>query len=130
MTSAKRSPSDASAVSRTIHVLSAGSSKAAASAMAAIASTVVLGWALLARDPDQILIWFAAVAGSVTLVMVFVLQHTQTRQQEALHHKLDEILHALPEADSRLIKLETASDSELVEVELRHTALRDDAYDA
>jgi len=40
------------------------------------------------------------------------------------------ILHALPEADSRLIKLETASDSELVEVELRHTALRDDAHDA
>jgi low affinity Fe/Cu permease len=117
-------------VSRAIHLLSAVSAKAAASAIAVIASTVVLGWALLARDPDQILIWFAAVAGAVTLVMVFVLQHTQTRQQEALHHKLDEVLHALPGADSRLIKLETASDSELVEVEQRHSALRDDARDA
>ena len=66
---------------------------------------------------------------STTLVMVFVLQHTQTRQQAALHHKLDEVLHALPEADDRLIKLETASDSELVEVELRHIALRDDAHE-
>jgi len=93
VTAARRSPSDASAVSRGLHLLSAWSSKAAA------ASVVVLGWALVSRDPDQILIWFAAVAGAVTLVMVFVLQHTQTRQQEALHHKLDEVLHALPEAD-------------------------------
>jgi low affinity Fe/Cu permease len=130
VTQTKRSPYDASAVSRTIHALSAGSAKTAASAIAVITSTVVLGWALLARDPDPILIWFAAFAGAVTLVMVFVLQHTQTRQQEALHHKLDEILHALPEADSRLIKLETASDSELLDVEVRHTALRDDAHDA
>jgi low affinity Fe/Cu permease len=130
VTSAKRSPSDASAVSRPLHVLSAWSSKAATAAIAAVASVVVLGWALLSRDPDQILIWFAGVAGSVTLVMVFVLQHTQTRQQEALHHKLDEVLHALPEADNKLIKLETASDSDLVEVELRHAALRDDARDA
>ena len=38
-----------------------------------LASTVVLAWALLAPDPDQILIWFAGVAGAVTLVMVFVL---------------------------------------------------------
>ncbi len=130
MTSAKRSPSDASAPSRTIHVLSAASSKAAATAIAAIASIAVLWWALISRDTDQILIWFAAIAGAVTLVTVFVPQHTQTRQQEALHHKLDEVSRALPEADSRLIKLETASDSELVEVELRHTALRDVAYDA
>ena len=130
MTAARRSPSDASAVSRGLHLLSAWSSKAAASALAAAASVLVLGWALVSRDPDQILIWFAAVAGAVTLVMVFVLQHTQTRQQEALHHKLDEVLHALPEADDRLIRLETASNSELVEVELRHTVLRDDAHDA
>jgi low affinity Fe/Cu permease len=130
VTPVKRSPLDASAVSRAIHVLSTASSKAAATATAAIASSVVLGWAVLSPDTDQILMWFAAVAGAVTLVMVFVLQHTQTRQQEALHHKLDEVLHALPEADSRLIRLETAPDSELVEVELRHIALRDDAHDA
>lgn len=66
----------------------------------------------------------------MTLVTVFVLQHTQTRQQDALHHKLDEILHALPGADDRLIKLESASDSELVEVEFRHMAHRDDAHES
>jgi len=129
VTPAKRPPSDVSPVSRVIHSLSGWSSRAVATALASVASLVVLAWALLSRDPDQILIWFAAVAGAVTLVMVFVLQHTQTRQQAALHHKLDEVLHALPEADDRLIKLETASDSELVEVELRHIALRDDAHE-
>jgi low affinity Fe/Cu permease len=129
VTPAKRTPPDVSPVSRAIHLLSGWSSKAVATALAMVASLVVLGWALLSRDTDQILIWFAAAAGAVTLVMVFVLQHTQTRQQDALHHKLDEVLRALPEADDRLIKLETASDSELVEVELRHIALRDDAHE-
>jgi low affinity Fe/Cu permease len=129
VTPAKRPPPDVSPVSRAIHSLAGWSSTAVATALALVASLLVLGWAVLSRDTDQILIWFAAGAGAVTLVMVFVLQHTQTRQQDALHHKLDEVLHALPEADDRLIKLETASDSELVEVELRHIALRDDAHD-
>lgn len=123
-------PPDISVVSRALHALQTWSSKAEISAIAAVASLVVLGWALVSRNPGLILAWFAAVAGAVTLVMVFVLQHTQTRQQEALHHKLDEVLHALPAADSRLIKLESASDAALVEVERRHTALRDDALDS
>jgi low affinity Fe/Cu permease len=95
-----------------------------------VASLVVLGWAVASRDPDTILVWFAAVAGAVTLVMVFVLQHTQTRQQDALHHKLDEILHAVPGADNRLIQLEAAPDAEMIEVELRHAARRDDAHES
>ncbi len=110
-------------------MISAWSSKPVATALALVASLVVLGWAVLSPDTDRILIWFAAVAGAIVLVMVFVLQHSQTRQQDGLQLKLDEVLHALPEADDRLIKLETASDSELGEVELRHTALRDDAHD-
>lgn len=127
---AKRPPPDASPASRTLHFLTAWSSKAAASTFVAAASAVVFGSALASRHADSILVWFAAVAGALTLVMVFVLQHTQTRQQDALHHKLDEVLHALPEADDRLIKLESASDSEVVEVERRHSALRDDAHES
>jgi low affinity Fe/Cu permease len=130
VTPVKRLPRDVSPVSRGIHVLSSWSSTTAATALALVASLVVLGWALLSPDSDRILIWFAGVTSAVVLVMVFVLQHTQTRQQDALQRKLDEVLHALPGADDRLIKLETASASELVEVELRHTALRDDAHDA
>lgn len=124
----KRPPADVSPVSRTLHLLTAWSSKAAASAIAVLSSLVVLVWALASQYPDRILVWYTAVSGAVVLVMVFVLQHTQTRQQEALHRKLDEVLHALPEADDRLMKLESASDSELGAVELRHTTLRDDAH--
>jgi low affinity Fe/Cu permease len=45
--------------------------------------------------------------------MVFVLQHTQSRQQAVTQRKLDELLRALPSADNRLIALEVASDDEL-----------------
>jgi low affinity Fe/Cu permease len=52
-------------------------------------------------------------SSSVTVVMVFVLQHTQARQQEVTQRKLDELLRAQPTADDRLIALEGASDDEL-----------------
>lgn len=126
----KPAPADVSVASRTLHFLTAWSSTAAASVIAAVASLVVLAAALVSDHPEPILVWFAGVAGAITMVTVFVLQHTATRQQEALHHKLDEVLHALPEADNKLIKLESASDSELGEVEIRHTALRDDARES
>ncbi len=52
-------------------------------------------------------------SSSVTVVMVFVLQHTQARQQAVTQRKLDELLRAHPSADDRLIALEDASDNEL-----------------
>ena len=73
---------------------------------------------------------FATLCTGVTGVMVFVLQHTQQRQQIALQVKLNEIVRALPRADDRLISVEMSSDDELVDVEqnqLDHrAALRDD----
>ena len=115
--------------SRIVHSLQSLSSRTAASALAAGASLLVLGWALTSGRPDRILLWFEAVATAVTLVMVFALQHTQTRQQAALQRKLDEILHALPEADSRLINLESASEEDIAAVEQRHSAIRNEARD-
>ena len=54
------------------------------------------------------------VTSSITLVMVFVLQHTQARQQAATQRKLDEVVRALPTANNRLIAVEeAASDGEL-----------------
>lgn len=52
-------------------------------------------------------------SSSVTVVMVFALQHTQARQQAVTQRKLDELLRAQPTADDRLIALEGASDEEL-----------------
>ncbi len=54
-----------------------------------------------------------SVTSAITLVMVFVIQHTQTRQQSATQRKLDELLRAMPTADDRLIAVEEAPDQEL-----------------
>ncbi len=67
------------------------------------------------------------VSSSVTLVMVFAIQHTQARQQSATQRKLDELLRALPAADSRLIAVEEAPDAELEALAELNLADRDQA---
>ena len=54
-----------------------------------------------------------SVTSSITLLLVFALQHTQARQEAATQRKLDEILRSLPHADNRLIAVEDAADAEL-----------------
>ena len=56
---------------------------------------------------------FQTLVAALTLAMVFVIQHTQARQQAATQRKLDEILRAIPGADNSLLPLEHASDDEL-----------------
>ncbi len=61
---------------------------------------------------------FEVASATVTLMMVFVIQHTQGREQSATQRKLDELLRALPEAESGLMMLEEASDERMRDVEL------------
>lgn len=64
--------------------------------------------------------WIAAFevgTSFVTVMMVLVIQHTQGREQTATQRKLDELLRALPEAESRLMLLEEAPDDILRSVE-------------
>jgi len=109
-------------LSRILHVVQSLSSKTPASALAVVGCVGVLTWAMDSWHPDQILAWFAAITGAITLTMLFVLEHTQTRQQVALQLKLDEILNALPRTDDQLISLESAPAEERVEIERRHAA--------
>ncbi len=64
--------------------------------------------------------WWAttlfAVSGSVTFVMVFVIQHTQARQTAATQRKLDELIRASTHADDGLIAVEEAPDHLLDEL--------------
>jgi len=89
----------------------------------AIASAlfVVAGWiVILVSGLDaKVQFVFGNLCASVTLVMVFVLQHTQRREQLALQLKLDEIVHALPEADERLVAVEASPDDEILGLEER-----------
>jgi low affinity Fe/Cu permease len=73
--------------------------------------------------------YFTVIAAAVTLVMVFVIQHTQSREQTATQMKLDELIRALPQADDHLVHIEAASDQELIERErltvAHHDAVRE-----
>lgn len=102
--------------SRAVHILQKWSAHAAATWLAATVSVFVIGAAALTRRGDALLIWFEGVAAGITLVMVFVLQHTQTRQQLALQRKLDELLRALPGTDERLIKVESEPPAVIEEI--------------
>lgn len=96
-----------------LHRLGDASSHAAAGLTAAAA---VLMWTAVGVVVDFPAWWetvLYSVSSSVTLVMVFAIQHTQARQQSATQRKLDEMLRAQPLADNRLIAVEEAPDAEL-----------------
>jgi low affinity Fe/Cu permease len=60
---------------------------------------------------------FEVGASFVTLMMLVVIQHTQGREQVATQRKLDELLRALPQAESGLMMLEEESDETIQAVE-------------
>ncbi|MEP7019945.1 MAG: low affinity iron permease family protein [Pseudonocardiales bacterium] len=72
---------------------------------------------------------FQTLVAALTLAMVFVIQHTQSRDELAIQRKLDEILHALPNADNAVISIEEASDEELRASHDTHRQRRGDAVD-
>jgi low affinity Fe/Cu permease len=72
---------------------------------------------------------FQTLVAALTLAMVFVIQHTQAREQAATQRKLDEILQALPGADNSLLMLEHASDDELRATGDEHYGIRQAALD-
>jgi len=92
---------------------------------------VVIYAVVLAADgfPGRWQTGFSTAAEAVTLIMLFVIQHTQNRQQLVTQLKLDELIRATPRADDLLVHLEVAKDSELIEREeaqvAHHEALRD-----
>jgi len=65
---------------------------------------------------------FAAACAGVTTIMVFTIQHTQSREQAATQLKLDELIRALPGADDHLVHVEAGADEELADLEQRHLA--------
>jgi low affinity Fe/Cu permease len=95
-----------------------------------VAVTVVLLdllWVVLSfryEFPTRLESVFQTMVAAVTLAMVFVIQHTQSRQQAVTQRKLDEILRALPESDKGLIALEGGSDDELRKATQRHHDVR------
>jgi low affinity Fe/Cu permease len=99
--------------SRVLHAVDRWAAKPTL-ALGAVAAVVV--WVLFSAVfgfPARLETVFMTLAAATTLIMVFVIQHTQARAQSATQRKLDEILRASPGADNSLITLEEAPDNEL-----------------
>ncbi len=81
-----------------------------------IAAAAVVAWMVVGAAtgfPKWWQIGLESVTGSVTLVMVFVIQHTQERQTSATQRKLDELIRSSVHADDSLIAVEEAPDEQL-----------------
>ena len=90
---------------------------------AVVVTVLVLVFAValaIAGFPETWETAFAAACAAVTTIMVFTIQHTQSREQAATQLKLDELIRALPEADDHLVHVEAGADEELANLEQRH----------
>jgi low affinity Fe/Cu permease len=74
--------------------------------------------------PNHWVAGFEVGASTVTLIMVFTIQHTQTREQAATQRKLDELLRAIPGAAESLMMLEEAPEQFIREIEEDQRAVR------
>lgn len=89
-----------------------------------------LAWVVLSVAfgfPNRVETIFQTLVAALTLALVFVIQHTQAREQLVTQRKLDEILQALPRADNAVIGLEDATDTQLAALHDDHRQLRHQA---
>lgn len=68
----------------------------------------------------------SAVASIVALLLVVLLQYSQNRDTRALQLKLDEVIRAVAEARTELVRLEELPDDRLAEIETDFRNLRDE----
>ncbi|MDD4914123.1 MAG: low affinity iron permease family protein [Methylococcales bacterium] len=66
----------------------------------------------------------------ITFLMVFLIQHTQNRDTEAMQVKLDELIRAVEGANNALLDLEELEEEELVLLRRHYTALAKKAREA
>jgi low affinity Fe/Cu permease len=60
----------------------------------------------------------------VTFLMVFLIQNTQNRDAKAINLKLNELIHAIHNAQNRMIDIENLSDLELDDLSARYEKIR------
>ena len=122
-------PTSRGRLSRVLHGIDSAASRASVAVIVAGLSVLIAAGFVTGILPDRWEKDFWTIAAALTLAMVFVIQHTQTRHQAATQVKLDELLSGVPEADSRVVKVETASDEELHELHARQVEHRVSAFD-
>jgi low affinity Fe/Cu permease len=63
----------------------------------------------------------------VTFLMVFLIQHTQNKDAEAMHIKLDELIRAVDKAQNALLNLEDLEEQDLDRIRSSYVNLADQA---
>jgi low affinity Fe/Cu permease len=61
--------------------------------------------------------------------MVFLIQNTQNRDAQAIHLKLDELIHSTKAARNQLIDLEDCTDEEIASLKAQFGALKGEQDD-
>lgn len=116
-------------ISRWLSRLDRYASRPLAAVLVIIVAGLWIAISVVAGFPARWETIFQTLVAALTLIMVFVIQHTQQRQQRATQRKLDEILQALPGTDNSLLTLEHASDAELHATGHQHRQIRQAALD-
>ena len=99
-------------------------------ALAASIAVVSLVVAIAILDfPTNWVAAFELAVSSVTLIMVFAIQHTQGREQAATQRKLDELIRASPGANESLMMLEEAPREFMLDVEDEQRGVRSNSPD-
>jgi low affinity Fe/Cu permease len=101
-------------------------------AVALVATVAVISLVVAIAILDFPKNWVAAFelsVSSLTLVMVFAIQHTQGREQAATQRKLDELIRASPGANESLMMLEEASREFMLDVEDEQRDVRSNSPD-
>jgi low affinity Fe/Cu permease len=88
--------------------------------LAWVASGPLFGWS------DGWVLWPATLTSVGAFLLVLLLQYSQNRDTRALQLKLDEVIRALGDARTHLVRLEQLSDEELDQIEDEFRRLRDE----
>jgi low affinity Fe/Cu permease len=113
--------------SRLLHRVGDAVANALAGLIAAVAAAA---WLIVGAATGFPSWWQATLYSStatVTFVMVFVIQHTQSKQIAAVQRKLDELIRSSHRADNALISVEHAPE---VELQLLAESYRDQRHEA
>lgn len=108
-----------------------GTSQAAGRPVAfALVVLVVLAWALTGPFFDYSDAWQLTIntlTTIVTFLMVFLIQHTQNRESEAIQLKLDELIVALDSAHNELLDSENLTETEQLALHRKYLRLAERA---
>lgn len=82
----------------------------------AVAVAIIVIWAVsgpIFRFSDTWQLVINTGTTIVTFLMVFLIQNTQNRDSEAIHIKLDELIHVIEKANNALLDIEELDEKEL-----------------